>query len=106
MREFPDNLRKNIWADFIIERVQKFGGTVKFDKYQKLEDAYAKEEIHPLDLKHGVATHLNSVWDYLLSLWVSDCYVNVKADGANTGEVHWLTWISENQKSRLPWAKR
>ena len=47
--------------DFVIERDEKFGGRVTFTTYQKLEESYAKGEIYPLDLKHGVATHLNSV---------------------------------------------
>ena len=47
--------------EFVIERPEKFGGTVKFTSYQELEEAYAKEEVYPLDLKHGVTTHLNSV---------------------------------------------
>ncbi len=34
---------------------------MKYDSYEKLEEAYAKEEVYPLDLKHGVAAHLNSV---------------------------------------------
>lgn len=46
-------------TDFIIERNEKFGGTVKFATYQQLEEAYVKEEVYPLDLKHGVTTHLN-----------------------------------------------
>lgn len=50
-----------VFSDFVIERADKFGGTVKFSTYQQLEEAYAKEEIYPLDLKHGVASHLNNV---------------------------------------------
>ena len=45
----------------MIEREEKFGGTVTFSSYQQLEDSYAKGEVYPLDLKHGVTTHLNSV---------------------------------------------
>ena len=37
-----------------IERSAKFGGPVSFDSYEKLESAYRKGAIHPLDLKTGV----------------------------------------------------
>ncbi len=37
-----------------IERSAKFGGPVTFDSYEKLESAYRKGAIHPLDLKTGV----------------------------------------------------
>ena len=47
--------------EFVIERPEKYGGTVRFTTYEQLEQAYAKEEIYPLDLKNGVATHLNNV---------------------------------------------
>jgi tyrosyl-tRNA synthetase len=41
---------------FSLPRPEKFGGDIHFSSYQALEDAYAKEEVHPGDLKGGV-TH-------------------------------------------------
>ncbi|GFZ44099.1 Phosphoribosylaminoimidazole-succinocarboxamide synthase [Saitozyma sp. JCM 24511] len=43
---------------FSIGRPEKFGGDIHFSSYQQLEDAYAKEEIHPGDLKGGVTDAL------------------------------------------------
>jgi tyrosyl-tRNA synthetase len=43
---------------FSIGRPEKFGGDIHFSSYQQLEDAYAKEEIHPGDLKSGVTDAL------------------------------------------------
>lgn len=41
-----------------ISRPSKYGGPVEFASYAKLEAAYRKGDIHPLDLKNGVAESL------------------------------------------------
>ncbi|UZE93750.1 MAG: tyrosine--tRNA ligase [Candidatus Pacearchaeota archaeon] len=41
-----------------IERPKKFGETIIFDNYKKLEKEYASGKIHPLDLKNAVADSL------------------------------------------------
>jgi tyrosyl-tRNA synthetase len=46
---------------FSISRPEKFGGDIHFSSYQALEDAYAKEELHPGDLKGGVTDALISL---------------------------------------------
>lgn len=38
-----------------IERPEKFGGNVSFSKYEELESAFVKKELHPTDLKQTVA---------------------------------------------------
>jgi len=43
---------------FSIPRPEKFGGDMHFSSYQAVEDAYAKEELHPGDLKAGVTDAL------------------------------------------------
>lgn len=43
---------------FSIARPEKFGGDMHFPSYQALEDAYAKEELHPGDLKAGTTDAL------------------------------------------------
>ena len=50
-----------VHAEFVVHRAEKFGGTVRFTTYKELAEAYAKEEIYPLDLKNAVATELNKV---------------------------------------------
>jgi len=42
-----------------IKRPKKFGGDVVFSSYEELENAFRRGEIHPLDLKNGVAEYLN-----------------------------------------------
>ena len=41
-----------------IPRPSKYGGPITFESYRELRDAYLKGEVHPLDLKNGVAEAL------------------------------------------------
>ncbi|NIO44328.1 MAG: tyrosine--tRNA ligase [Candidatus Aenigmarchaeota archaeon] len=50
---------------FEISRDSKFGGTIEFDKYEKLEKSYEKGEIHPKDLKDNVAREISNIIDPL-----------------------------------------
>lgn len=47
--------------EFVIDRSDKFGGTISFKSYQELEKAYEKKEIHPLDLKTAAAKYINDL---------------------------------------------
>ncbi len=44
-----------------IDRPAKFGGPVSFRSYGELESAYIKGELHPADLKKGVAEAVNTM---------------------------------------------
>jgi tyrosyl-tRNA synthetase len=44
-----------------IERPEKFGGNRTFGSYEEMEQAYAKGEIHPADLKTAVAESLITI---------------------------------------------
>ena len=48
-----------------MERAEKHGGSVQYATYLQLEQAYAKEEIYPLDLKNAVARELSKVCMYV-----------------------------------------
>ncbi|CAC5414274.1 YARS [Mytilus coruscus] len=48
---------------FTVVRKEEFGGNVTYKKYQELEDAFAKEEVHPGDLKVAVENYLNQLLD-------------------------------------------
>jgi tyrosyl-tRNA synthetase len=60
------------WAKYVIfreqnetieiERKPKFGGDIEFNSYNELEKAFLTKNLHPLDLKLGVA---NKVADIL-----------------------------------------
>ena len=46
---------------FAISRPEKFGGDTEFDSYRKLENAYLKKEVHPVDLKNSCAKYINEL---------------------------------------------
>ncbi|XP_006618398.1 tyrosine--tRNA ligase, cytoplasmic isoform X4 [Apis dorsata] len=48
---------------FNIYRTAEFGGDISFDTYEDLENAFAKEEIHPGDLKNAVEIYINKLLD-------------------------------------------
>ena len=48
-------------VEFIIRREEKHGGDLTFPNYQALEDAFARKEVYPLDLKNAVTEELNKV---------------------------------------------
>lgn len=45
-------------SHFLIERSAQYGGDIEFYSYQELEDAFLDKEIHPLDLKNGIANKI------------------------------------------------
>jgi tyrosyl-tRNA synthetase len=46
---------------FKIERPAKFGGTIEFESYQELKEAYAQGGLHPQDLKNAVAEEISKI---------------------------------------------
>ena len=52
------------WRDykpFVVERPEKFGGTVVFNTYEELEEAFKEGKLHPLDLKKATARYLSEI---------------------------------------------
>ncbi|MFH1779593.1 MAG: tyrosine--tRNA ligase [Candidatus Micrarchaeota archaeon] len=47
--------------ELVVERPEKFGGSVSFDSYLELEKAFSKGELHPMDLKNAVAISLDEL---------------------------------------------
>ncbi len=50
-----------ILGELVIDRPEKFGGRIRFSDYMELERVYEKGELHPLDLKKGVAAALSDI---------------------------------------------
>jgi tyrosyl-tRNA synthetase len=48
-------------SELIIERPEKFGGTVSFKTYVDLEKAFAAKQVHPMDLKSTVVRYLDQL---------------------------------------------
>lgn len=46
---------------FIIPRKLENGGDIGFNTYEQLENAFAKEEVHPADLKIGAELYINKL---------------------------------------------
>ncbi|HER45582.1 MAG TPA: tyrosine--tRNA ligase [Thermoplasmatales archaeon] len=53
---FPDLEGK----PFLIQRPEKFGGTLEFTSYEALAESFASG-LHPLDLKNATADHINKI---------------------------------------------
>ena len=47
--------------EIMVERPQKFGGTLKFTNYQELEQTFKKKQLHPSDLKQTVVLYLDKL---------------------------------------------
>lgn len=45
----------------VIEREQRYGGSIEVKSYGELENLFAARQIHPLDLKNATAQYLSSV---------------------------------------------
>ncbi|GAB4145300.1 MAG: tyrosine--tRNA ligase [Patescibacteria group bacterium] len=52
-----------------IERKPEWGGNMEFNTYQELEEAYFSGNLHPMDLKNGVASTL-ATWFSPIREWV------------------------------------
>lgn len=59
MLEYSKEIIFRAFNEFSIERDNRFGGDVTYSTYNDLEDAYIKGELHPADLKTGVAEHID-----------------------------------------------
>lgn len=57
---------------FSVPRKPDFGGDIHFKTYQELEDAYAKEELHPGDLKNGVTEALVALLTPIKEMFEAD----------------------------------
>lgn len=48
-------------TEFVIERPEKWGGTLRFATYAELEAAFAEKKLHPMDLKTAVSDYLDQL---------------------------------------------
>ena len=46
---------------FTVTRAPKFGGTIEFNDFSELENAFLQGKLHPQDLKNAVTTHLSDI---------------------------------------------
>lgn len=53
--------KEDAGKEFVIERPEKFGGTLKYKQYKNLEEDYTAKKIHPMDLKKAAANEINKL---------------------------------------------
>jgi tyrosyl-tRNA synthetase len=58
-----------IFESLTIERPEKYGGNQFFANFEDLEQAFAKEEVHPGDLKAAVVNSINRLLDPIRKAW-------------------------------------
>jgi tyrosyl-tRNA synthetase len=46
--------------NYLIDRPEKFGGPLEFASYEAIEESFVAGDLHPMDLKNGVAAWLNA----------------------------------------------
>ncbi|MDP9197558.1 MAG: tyrosine--tRNA ligase [Thermoproteota archaeon] len=51
------------FSEFQIERDSKYGGSIIYDNYLKLEGDYKEKKIHPMDLKNAASGYINKIID-------------------------------------------
>lgn len=54
-------LKQNNGEEFIVERPEKFGGTISYKTYKEIEEDYVAKKLHPMDLKSALAKELNKL---------------------------------------------
>lgn len=57
---------------FQLRRKAEFGGDLTFAHYQELEDCFAQRQLHPGDLKKGVADAINDLLEPIRQRWAKD----------------------------------
>jgi tyrosyl-tRNA synthetase len=99
---------------FSISRPEKFGGDIHYSSYEAMETAYAKEELHPSDLKNGVTDALNTLLAPIQAMFNADpewqkvekagypeaVAVTGTAKTTKVGRSKWLEADARNQNSR------
>ncbi len=51
-------LKKDKKEEFIVERLEKYGGNLIYNKYDDLEKDFKQKKLHPLDLKNAIIREL------------------------------------------------
>lgn len=55
-------LKQDKHEPFIVERPEKFGGSIKFSAYSEVENLFVSKKLHPLDLKNALAKEVNGLF--------------------------------------------
>jgi tyrosyl-tRNA synthetase len=61
LRYFIFIIKEDKKEKFVIERSEKFGGSLEYSSYEEIEKDFVGKKLHPLDLKNGVAAEINKL---------------------------------------------
>lgn len=70
---------------FEIKRKADFGGDLRFEMYEKLEEAFAAQELHPGDLKGAVELYINKLLDPIRKIFSDDFHQQLTERAYPTG---------------------
>mgnify|MGYP006288419645 FL=1 len=73
--------------EFVVDRPEKFGGELKFNSYQELEDAFVEKELHPMDLKQATAKYINTLIDPVRKHFEEDAHAKELLEKVKSFEV-------------------
>jgi tyrosyl-tRNA synthetase len=92
---------------FTIERPEKWGGNLNYATYDELHAAFAKEEVHPGDLKTAVALALNKLLDPIRTKFMDPKLQKLAADAyPEEAAAKAATQAAEAPKAAEPAAKK
>jgi len=63
LRYFIFVLKQDRGENFVVERIEKYGGNLKYNNYEEVEKDFKDKKLHPLDLKNAVAKEINILLD-------------------------------------------
>lgn len=72
---------------FSIERPAKYGGKVQFASFRELAHAYAQGNLHPADLKNGVAEELSGILEPVRRYFANNKEAMVCLDAVKNSEI-------------------
>lgn len=49
--------------EFVIERLEKWGGNVSYKNYEELEKDFKEKKVHPMDVKLALVKEINRLLD-------------------------------------------
>ena len=61
LKHFVMVVKEDNKEKFIVKRDKKYGGDLKFNNYEQIENSFVRKELHPLDLKKALASEVNII---------------------------------------------
>ncbi|MFH0906459.1 MAG: tyrosine--tRNA ligase, partial [archaeon] len=75
--------RMDVIKEFVVERPEKFGGTVKYKSYEQLEKDFVEKKLHPADLKASTAKYIDQLLEPVRKHFAENKYAKDLLDKVN-----------------------